>query len=110
MSHKESGKGSAKAKEPVTEEARTEGAGERGRLAGPRPPDRSQEHDTPVMGIVPPDPNMADEVGDMDLTRGDPNRVRESPRGSGESDAERAADERRRRQLYEEGASEVSED
>jgi hypothetical protein len=95
--------------EPVTEAEREHGAGKFGRLAGPRPPDRSQEVETPIMGLVPPDPNMPDEVGDMDFTRGDATRVREQPRGSAKTDGELIADETRRRELYREGATEVSE-
>jgi hypothetical protein len=90
------------------EESGREGAGAKGRLAGPRPPAPEERIDTPVMGVVPPDPNMPDEAGDMDYARGDATRVREQPHGSETSPGEEAADEQRRRELHRRGASEIS--
>jgi hypothetical protein len=98
-------------REPVTEAERTHGAGASGRLTGPKPPNPAHDLDTPVMGVVPPDPNMPDEVGDMDLMRGDPTRVREAREDRADTgDGEDPAAEIRRRELYRQGASEVSED
>jgi hypothetical protein len=94
--------------EPVKEADREHGAGKFGRLAGPRPPNPEELAESPVMGVVPPEPNSPDEAGEIDLMRGDPTRVRESPRGSSAADDE-AADEARRRARYREGATEVSE-
>ena len=98
----------ARPSEPVTEAEREHGSGKFGRLAGPRPPASEERIDTPVMGVVPPEPNSPDEAGEIDFTRGDPTRVREASRGSS-ADDEEAAREARRRARHEEGASEVSE-
>jgi hypothetical protein len=84
------------------------GAGARGRLAGPKPPDTDAIIEQPVMGVVPPEPNMPDEAGDVDYTLGDATRVREDPAGSGTPPGEEIADEQRRRELYRKGASSVS--
>jgi hypothetical protein len=93
--------------EPITEAERVHGAGKLGRLAGPRPPAPEERIETPVMGIVPAEPNSSDDAGEIDHMRGDPTRVRESARGSADDDE--SGEEARRRARYAEGATEVSE-
>jgi hypothetical protein len=85
------------------------GAGAAKKLAEPKPPDLTAVHDTPVMGIVPPEPSMPDEAGDIDYTLGDPTRVRQEGRGSETPAGESSAKEHLRKELYEKGATEVSE-
>jgi hypothetical protein len=87
----------------------TAATGTASKLAGPVPPDLSAVHDTPVMGVVPPEPSMPDEAGEIDFTHGDARRVHEEARGSATPDGELAAREKLRKELHREGATDVSE-